>query len=77
MNKTKIIKTLVYVNLGVLGMLILKQNGLIPSDKQIIDTFNSLEDVTMLGIKKYQLTLFSGGCALAMYINNVKKVKKA
>lgn len=77
MNKTKIIKTLVYVNLGVLGMLILKQNRLIPTDGQIINTIKGMEDVTMLGIKKYQLTLFSGACALAMYINNIKQVKKS
>ncbi|MGE9952442.1 hypothetical protein [Clostridium perfringens] len=76
MNKTKIIKTLVYVNLGVLGMLILKQNGLIPTDGQIINTIRGMEEVTMLGIKKYQLTLFSGAAALAMYINNASKVKK-
>ncbi|EHK2368128.1 hypothetical protein KCL44_003144 [Clostridium perfringens] len=76
MNKIKIIKTLGIINVGILGMLILKQNGLIPTDGQIINTIKGMEEVTMLGIKKYQLTLFSGACALAMYINNVKQVKK-
>ncbi|ELC8390957.1 hypothetical protein QYB48_002988 [Clostridium perfringens] len=77
MNKIKIIKTLGIINIGILGMLFLKQTGLIPSDKQIIDAFNSLGDTAILGIKKYQLTLFSGACALAMYINNAKQVKKS
>ncbi|MDM0455983.1 hypothetical protein QTH16_15230 [Clostridium perfringens] len=77
MNKIKIIKTLIGVNIGILGMLVLKQNGLIPSDAQIISVIKSMEDVTMLGIKKSQLTFFSAACALAMYINNTKGVKKA
>ncbi|EJT6144534.1 hypothetical protein ACV3R4_14390 [Clostridium perfringens] len=76
MNKIKIIKTLGIINIGILGMLFLKQTGLIPSDKQIIDAFNSLGDTAILGIKKYQLTFFSAACALAMYINNTKGVKK-
>lgn len=77
MDKIKIVKTLVYVNLGVLGMLVLKQSRLIPTDAQVISALKSMEDVTMMGIKKYQLTLFSAACALAMYINNTKGVKKA
>ena len=76
MNKIKIIKSLIGVNIGILGMLVLKHNGLIPSDVQIISAIKSMEDVTMLGIKKSQLTFFSGACALAMYINNTKGVKK-
>ncbi|HII4479877.1 hypothetical protein [Clostridium perfringens] len=76
MNKIKIIKTLGIINVGILGMLILKQNGLIPTDGQIINTIKGMEEVTMLGIKKYQLTLFSGACALAMYFNNTKGFKK-
>ena len=77
MNKVKIVKTLVGINIGILGMLVLKRNGFIPSDAQILSAIKSMEDVTMLGIRKYQLTLFSGACALAMYINNVKQVKKS
>ena len=38
MDKIKIIKTLGIINVGILGMLILKQNGLIPTDGQIINT---------------------------------------
>ncbi|MDM0489883.1 hypothetical protein QTH65_13540 [Clostridium perfringens] len=77
MDKIKIVKTLVGINIGILGMLVLKQNGLIPTDAQVISAIKSMEDVTMMGIKKYELTLFSGAAALAMYINNVKQVKKA
>ncbi|MDM0743556.1 hypothetical protein QTI79_14540 [Clostridium perfringens] len=77
MNKIKIIKTLGIINIGILGMLFLKENGLIPTDAQIIDSVKSMSDVTMIGIKKYQLTLFSAATALSMYLNNVKKVKKA
>ncbi|MDV5116210.1 hypothetical protein SNJ89_14940 [Clostridium perfringens] len=76
MNKIKIIKTLGIINVGILSMLILKQNGLIPTDAQILSAIKSMEDVTMLGIKKYQLTVFSGACALAMYFNNTKGLKK-
>ncbi|EJT5920860.1 hypothetical protein [Clostridium perfringens] len=76
MNKIKIIKTLGIINVGILSMLILKQNGLIPTDGQIINIIRGMEEVTMLGIKKYQLTVFSGACALAMYFNNTKGLKK-